>query len=42
MIVPSIRTVDVDGLAEGAKAWIWAGRMRGVVIEFMSSVFLDH
>ena len=42
VIVPSIRTVEVEGLAEGAKAWRWAGRMRGVVIEFILLVGLGR
>ena len=35
VMVPSNRTVFVEGLAPGAKAWRCAGRMRGVVIEFI-------
>lgn len=35
VMVPSMRTVLVEGLAEGAKACRWEGRMRGVVMEFM-------
>jgi hypothetical protein len=37
VMVPSIRTVEVDGWAAGAKAWRCEGRMRGVVIEVILS-----
>ncbi len=35
LMVPSIRTVEVEGLAEGAKAWRCPGRILGVAIDPM-------
>lgn len=35
VMLPKRRTVDVDGCADGAKAWRCEGRMRGVEMEPM-------
>jgi hypothetical protein len=34
-MMPSIRTVLVEGFAEGAKFWMCEGNMRGVLMESM-------